>query len=121
MVGSWLRAQQPGGRHGNLLRGRGLTNSDPHCDYDSYRDGYTNSHAHAGSNADGHGHSNSHAHAGSNADGHGHSNSYCNNNSTAFADAYSNRMYREMFADPEASLYSKAAPISPYFPVMGDR
>jgi hypothetical protein len=30
-------------------------------------------------------------------------------------------MYREMFADTEASLYSKAAPISPYFPVIGDR
>jgi len=84
LAGRRVCSQRADGLDGNLLRWRGLTNSDCYC------------HAYGHANTD------------------GNANGYCNSYSyrNGHADGNINPMYGEVFADAEASTNSGAAPVA---------
>jgi len=95
LAGRRVCSQRADGLDGNLLRWRGLTNSDCYCNSNSY------CHAYGHANTDG------------NANGYCNSYSYCNSNSdrNAHADGNINPMYGEVFTHTKASANSGAAPV----------
>ena len=118
LAGGRLRQYwRPGGLDGNLLRWRGLTNSDSYSNSYCHADGHANTDAHADSHiysntychADGH--TNTDAHADSYA--HADSNAYCN--CPRKPDAYTNRnskRYTQAYSNPATSANSRAAPVA---------
>ncbi len=134
MAGRRSCSQRSDGLDGNLLRWRGLTNSDCYCNSNSYchayghantdahADGniYSNSYCHAyghantDAHADSHSYSNSYCHAYGHANTDGNANGYCNSYSycNAHGDGNINPMYGEVFTHTKASANSGAAPVA---------
>jgi len=107
-----LRAQRAGGRHGNLLRCRGLTNSYCYGNSNCHTDSRNNAHCYADSDTytDANADSRSNAHSYADSDTYTDSNANNNSNSdrNAHGDGHINPMYGKMFTDTEASAYSSA-------------
>lgn len=111
MAGWRLRAQCTGGRHANLLRCRGLTNSHSYSNSNSYC--HTDSHIHR--NAYCHGYRDTYTDSNSNSNSYSYGDSHRDSPSSdgnANGDSdWNSKRTAASYSNPEASAYSKAATV----------